>query len=447
MRESSGRFKLILLLAMAGTLLWGGWKWWELRRYRRAMVQIEEEIENGLHALAARNLIAVLADNPDSDEAHFLLGNCEAARGRSQAATSAWSHVRPDSRFAPQAILGNMQIEMERGRLGEAERIITDALADPRIDSSSLPILLGPVYCQQGRVEETLKLIEVRWEALRQAGEGDSEPAVNLVRAHVELRQNPVPVDTIRFTLDQAERLAPDDDRIVLGKANLAMRNGLHDEAGRLLEVCRRRRPDDVAVWRARLDWAVATRLAPEARECLKHLPADESTPAQVHKLTAWFAARQRDQALEKLELERLIDSDPTDFPALDRLEELLLNERQPDRAADLRSKKLEVERLLARYQKLYKRNQPRRDAVEMAHLAGQLGQLFEARGFLTLAAALDPDRPDLRDELAASDDRRNANRPPGRMLADLIVPRLGGDQIPPAHLTSGPDDRHSRSN
>ena len=53
-----------------------------------------------------------------------------------------------------------------------------------------------------------------------------------------------------------------------------------------------------------------------------------------------------------------------------------------------------------ARYEKLYERKQPVRNAIEMARLAEQLGRAFEARAFLTLAIAENPDREDLPREL-----------------------------------------------
>ena len=76
---------------------------------------------------------------------------------------------------------------------------------------------------------------------------------------HIELTLKPTPVETIRAFLDQAARLAPDDDRVWLGRANLAIRTGAYDEAERWLDACLRRRPDDVPVWRARLSWGIAT--------------------------------------------------------------------------------------------------------------------------------------------------------------------------------------------
>ena len=252
MNGNAGRWRLALLLTVvAAAVLWGGWKWWDVRHYRRAMAEIEEEMENGLHGTAARNLTALLARRPKSDEALYLLGTCEMARGRTQSASEAWARVTPDSVFAPRAILGNMQIEMERGSFVKAEQIIKDALDDPRIDRSSLPILLGPIYCQQGRLDETLRLIESRWEALNQVGEGHSEAAINLVRAHIDLRRSVVPIDVVESALDQAGRMAAEDDRIWLGKANLAIRAGSLDAAAKWIDACLRRRPEDGPVWRA----------------------------------------------------------------------------------------------------------------------------------------------------------------------------------------------------
>ena len=50
---------------------------------------------------------------------------------------------------------------------------------------------------------------------------------------------------------NQAASLAPDDDRVWLGRANLAIRTGAYDEAKRWLDACLKRRPEDVPVWRA----------------------------------------------------------------------------------------------------------------------------------------------------------------------------------------------------
>jgi tetratricopeptide (TPR) repeat protein len=416
---------LLLLIVLSGGVLWGGWRWREVRRHHRVMAEIEREMEKGLHGTAARKLSALLTREPDWDQALYLLGTCERARGQPRAAEAAWTRIQPPSQFAPRAILGRVELKLERGRLAAAEQIVEDARNDPRIDAASLPFLLGPVYCQQARLEEAERLIEARWQALDHQGQGASGPAINLVRACIELRRKPVSVAVIRSALDQAARLAPEDDRVWLGKANLAIRIGSYDEAARWLLACLRQRPEDVPVWRARLNWAVATNRVSDVREALEHLAADESTPAQVERLTAWLAARRGDPAGEQRALERLIAVEPADLAAWDRLAELAVQGRQPAQAALLRAQKVEVDRLTARYHRLYQRNQPIRDAREMARLAERLGRWFEARAFLTVATAVDPGRDELRRELARLEQHARTIPEPGRTLAEVLAADL----------------------
>jgi hypothetical protein len=145
--EGQGRWRLVMGLAVAaGLLLAGGWKWWEARRYRRAMVLVTDQIDQGLHALAARNLVDLLAWKPDSDEAAYWLGACERSRGRAKEAAAAWDGVPPSSTFWPRAIGGRVELEIEHGRLAGAEELIAKALKDPRVDGSDASILLGPIF-------------------------------------------------------------------------------------------------------------------------------------------------------------------------------------------------------------------------------------------------------------------------------------------------------------
>ena len=222
------------------------------------------------------------------------------------------------------------------------------------------------------------------------------EPAIKLVRLHIDLTTKPPSVESVRAYLDQAARLAPADDRVWLGRANLAIRTGAYGEAERWLDDCLRRRAEDIPVWRSRLDWGIATGRIDAVQEALRHLPAAEATPAQVHRLRAWLAADRGDVDAECRELERLIASDPSDRTALDRLARLAETGGPPGRAAELNRKAAEIDRLRERYERLHERKQPIRDAVEMAHLAEQLGRVFEARVFLTLAISEDSDRDDM---------------------------------------------------
>ncbi len=126
-----------------------------------------------------------------------------------------------------------------------------------------------------------------------------------------------------------------------------------------------------------------------------------------------------------------MIAADPGDFVALDRLAELAVKNGKPDRAAELRREKSKIESVIARYQKLHVRHQPRRGAAEMARLAEQLGQRFEAKAFLTLAVANDPDRVDLRRDLDRLNQRAEIIEGRGRTMADLLALELGDNQKP----------------
>ena len=117
-------------------------------------------------------------------------------------------------------------------------------------------------------------------------GQGAMEPAMKMVQLHIEITTKPDSVESVRAYLESASRQAPDDDRVWLGRANLAIRTGAYDEARRWLDACQKRRPDDVPVWWARLHWGLAAGQVDAVQESLKHLPAAEATPAQVHEIS-----------------------------------------------------------------------------------------------------------------------------------------------------------------
>lgn len=418
---------LALALFFAGALSWGGWAWWTGRRYTEAMAAIESEIVAGRYAGACRDLEKLLSWRADPDgELVYLLGSCELARGRSQAAGEAWARVVTGSAFSERAMQGRLRLFQDRGRFAAAEQLINDAAEDPRNDRSGLRMLLVPMFRQLGRIDEAERLIEARWEHLNEKGERALEPAIKLVLLHIELTCKTTPVETLRTAFEQVVRLAPTDDRVWLGQANLAIRTGAYDAAGRLLDACLKRRPHDVPVWRARLRWAIATDRIDVVQEALTHLPATEWNPAQLLRLRAWLSFQRGDVEAERRELERLLAADPADRNALDRLALLAEKDGQPGRATELLRKKAEIVRLTARYEKLYDRNQPIRDAVEMAHLAEQLGRVFEARAFLTVAISEDPEREELRHDLARMSPRPATVAERGQTLAAVLAHELG---------------------
>jgi enediyne biosynthesis protein E4 len=435
MSTSRHYWRLALLIVVSAGLLWGIWRWWALMQYQRAIAEIQQDIQAGKHGHARLKLTAVSAwwsSNPD--QVAYLAGICERAKGRPDLAAESWARVSSTSSFTVPAILRRAEILLERGQLSESEQLIKSSLEDPRIDGSGLRLSLVPTYCHLGRVDDAERLIEASWNQLKQSGAGGSEDAVKLLRLHIALWLEPPAVEATRAFLDQAGRSAPEDDLVWLGKANLAIKTGSYDEASRWLEACLGRRPDDVAVWRASLHWAMATDRVTAARKALDHLPACEMPSSRFRGLTAWLAAqtaRTNDDVRELMlvkELRALLlvtALDPADFAALDRLIERAVEEGRADRAAELRGKKAEIEHLRARYQELYKRNQPYRDAVEMGRLAEQLGRRFEAKVFLTIALAVDPKRDDLRTDLDTLDKYREAIGESAAPVAELLGPDL----------------------
>src|SRR5262249_10280461 len=154
----------------------------------------------------------------------------------------------------------------------------------------------------EGRLDEVRALAEVIWRAACRAGEtGDAEA---ILQFHLALDLNPMPVDRIRDALAQAAARSPEDDRVWLGRANLAIRAGRLGEAESWLKACLRQRPDDPAVWRARLERALMSDQAGEAREALNHLHGSELSPGRVPELRAWFPAHRGDTETVRRALE-----------------------------------------------------------------------------------------------------------------------------------------------
>jgi len=426
--NSQRGWRLVLGILCAGGLVWGGWACWTARRYRSAIAAIETEMASNRFAIAASKLGELMVRYPGSDETLYLLGVCEQKRGRSQAAADVLARVTPGSEFSQRAIFNRMRLFHESGRFAVAEQIILAAAEDPRNERTDLRVLLVPIYSQLGRLDETKRLIEDQWEHLNSTGQGASERAIDLVRMHVEIDFKPNPVENVRAYLGPALRLAPEDDRVWLGRANLAMRTRDYDEAGRWLDACLRCRPADLPVWRSRLRWGMATNRIDVVQQSLPHLPADESTPAELHRLNAWFASQRGNVKTERQELERLIEANPADLSALDRLAQLAEKDKQPAEAAVLIRKKAEIDRLRARYETLFDRQQPIRDAVELAQLAEQLGREFEAQVFLTLAISAAPERKKLRRDLQrlSRSSTKVANH--SQTLADVLAPEPGND-------------------
>ena len=90
---------------------------------------------------------------------------------------------------------------------------------------------------------------------------------------------------------------------------------------------------------------------------------------------------------------------------------------------------KAAIETLRAHHEKLFDRNQPIRNAEEMARSAERLGRTFEARAFLTVEKSEDHERNDVRKELERLSRRPASALERGRTLADVFAQELGYEE------------------
>ncbi len=422
------RVVIVAIVTLIGGFSLVGWRSWRVLRYRGALTEIQGEIDEKRYAIAARELARVLSWEPGSDEATYLLGLCDKELGRTESALERWTSIPSGSPYSARAILGRATLEVDRGRFAAAEALIEQSLSDARVEGFDLRRFLAPLFWHEGRLAEARKLVEINWEALEKDGRGGSGLALELVRLHLLLSMGTSSREAVARFLERAGRLAPDDDRVWLGKANLAVRDHAFDEAARWLASCLERRPRDVPVWRARLDYAVASGQVDLARECLGHLPGGAFTRGEVYKLGAWLAVNGGDLAAEEHALNLLRVADPGDSSALERLAELAERRDETDRAQELRFRVKELEQTKSRYKELFLRDQASRDAKEMAELAQRLGREFEATVFWSAAIAAEPDRADLRRKRDASRRRETSTAEAGQTLAELIDSRLEND-------------------
>ncbi len=165
--------------------------------------------------------------------------------------------------------------------------------------------------------------------------EGSSDPAGVLRRLYL-LDNSAFPVDYVRSLLDSSD---PSDDRVGLARANLAIWTGKFDEASRWLVPCLKRKPDDQALWRARLELAIAADDMGGFREAASHLYSRLSD-REILRFRAWVAARTGKPELERRALAALMDDEPGNIGAWDRLAELPQSGGQPDEAARFRAKR-----------------------------------------------------------------------------------------------------------
>lgn len=367
-----------LLLGFAG--LFAAWWAWGLREDRLLHTRLEQarrEMEQGRFGTARAALQELLAHRPGWDEAAYELGVCELARGRVQAALAAWERIPEGSPKTGWVEVRRSRIAMNEGRWTECESLLRMAAARPGGHRAEARWGLVLLLRQEGRLAEARQWLEEGFDVM-------TDPVETLGRLY-KLDHDPYPVEGVRQAIERAGALAPDDDRVWLGKAHLATRLGRFEEAEAWLERCLARRPDDVPIWRMKLDLAVVADRPGEAREPLRHLPADLEPEDRAPKLRAWFAARRGDTETERQGLRERLEVNPADSEALERLAEIELGAGHRDVAEALRKRKADLEQVRKHYVELLSAPDPADHAADLSSLAEKLGRRFDARRWAAL--------------------------------------------------------------
>ncbi len=292
--------------------------------------------------------------------------------------------------------------------------------------------MLQQVYLFTGRSDELRRRKQKEWD-----GAGNK---ADVLRKHWQIDElRSFPAGALQFRLEEAGRKAPDDDRVWLGRASVALWTAKFDEADAWLKKCLSRRPDDPAVWHARLEWATASDRLAEAVEAMDHIPLNEVGPDRLLRIRVWLAARRNDLNAEREALTKLLVLVPGDTKAVARLTELAVRAGHPDQAAQLRRRQKELDQATEKYRKLLNAGVPTGNYDELGRLAEALGRWFEARGWWQLAGrdAIHADQARLalqrlgqvEKTLAAADERSLAKHSPTQPNRSEAQPTLADAQ------------------
>ncbi|WP_197446411.1 FG-GAP-like repeat-containing protein [Tautonia plasticadhaerens] len=389
------------LLALAWALLIQLDTWRARDELRRA----QQEIANG-RLQAAHRQLTVLAARPGALDgaADYWLGICEALGGRPNAALRAFDRVPEGYAFDPLGAYLEAKANLWRGRLRDAERRLEQALARGGPGRDQVRDLLSHIYQIEVRFDD-VKALHYASLAEAQDPNRDLKELSNLDLARL-------PYEGLKGALEKAGQLAPQDDRVWLGKARLALQRGRWDEASLWLRRCREAGADE-PLWRAWLEWARGSGRPAEALEAARQLGPGQLDPGELLELRAWLHQHRGESEVETSALERWLRIEPTATRALERLAELAHRAGRPDRAAELRRRKAEVERAMEAYRDRLWSDEPLRTAADragLARMAEAAGRPREARALYTWSMKADPGEPSAREGLARLD-RADARR------------------------------------
>jgi Flp pilus assembly protein TadD len=407
---------LLILLLLLVPAAWWGFRAVEAFQCRSELAQAQQELAARRLGSALARLVRLAERWPGRGDVEYLLGACEMARGHPDAALAAWNRVPAEAQEGPLAALSIGRHALKTGRYGLSEKCLERASRAGGDVGREARRLLGRLYWITGRVDQQKRL-------LRDDAEHARDPT-SILQTLWAIDHDFYPIEGVSQALAEANHAAPDDDRVWLATADLAMRQARYDEAADLLARCEKARPNDAGIWRARLEWAKSAAHPDEFLRAASHLPGSNFTQAEVLGFRAWLAAQQGDTAAERTALLELIALKPADDWALERLADLAAAEGDLERTGDLRRRKAAVDAARDRYITLIKVTDIAPHVAKLARAAEDICRWFEAKCWWRLAAQRDPavraEAEAALERLAKADPASGAG---GRSLADLIGP------------------------
>jgi hypothetical protein len=404
------------LVAIVALIVGYGWYQSELRR-------AEQEIKLGQVGSARVRLTRLSKLGLGGVESSYWLGACAEAEGRVDAALAIWAGIPASSSWYMTTTLRRARLALDHGRLAEVEEALEHASFSRGSPASKIrEQQLQHVYFFSGRSDDLRRRKHEEWSSAKNKAE--------VLRTHWQIDEPKAsPLRVIQSRLEEAGRKAPDDDRVWLGRANLAIRTAQFAEADAWLKRCLARRPEDPAVWRARLEWAMNSDRLAEAVEAMRHVPVERIEPEQLLSFRAWLAAHYGDERAEQAALTQWLDRVPGDTKALSRLTELAVQAGQTDLVAQLRRRKTELDRVWDDYRRVLYTGVPAGHFDELGRLAETLGRWFEARGWWVLAGRDSAHEVDARAALARIDRIEQALASSGNSGREKISTRLEGKE------------------
>ncbi len=348
------------------------------RRLRADIEELHRTMDRGQFGSARKALIELARRWPGRGEILVALGRCEEAMGRPGHALAAWEQVSTTDATYAGAAESRGALLINLGRYARAESCLLEALtAAPAADRHPLLRTLARLFRLEGRYSEVSEVLTAAWP-------GAPEPSELLQ----DLWQNdtePVPIDGWKVFLDSADA---NDERVWLGRARLAILSGRFGEARTWLTRCLDRRPDDPVIWRACLDLAMASEEYPRFWEAARRIPVETLLPEEVAVLRWWLASQGADTRAERREAERLVELQPLQTRATERLIELTREAGDLEEAGRLQRQKTQIDRAKDWIHKLVVRRIDFRDqASELAGLSAILGRPFDRHAWSLVAA------------------------------------------------------------